>query len=141
MKFILFTALFILPQLAYSSPCDGNHDEKCSLWVFQNKELSSKEKLNYYLKACESGHLPSCTMAGYEIDIKGDKNRAISLYELSCNDDSKHGCYFLGSLYYKLGNGVKAKEALSKVCAMDDRDACFIIGKIESNSALQRVSL
>ncbi len=79
-------------------------------------------------RACDDNAAGACTSVGLDAMKHGDKAAAVRLLTKACDGNDKIGCTGLGALYLH-GNGVRkdvkrAKELLSKACALGDQAAC-----------------
>lgn len=100
-------------------------------------ERDNKTALEYYLKACDTGHLDACTYAGILTAGKGRQyspewKKAAELFKLTCDQNQEMGCFNLGALKYKEGRQKAAIKYFKKACELGHQTACSNLHNLEN---------
>jgi TPR repeat protein len=102
-----------------------------------------------YLTLCDRGHLRSCSFAGncliYEYGFPHDVERAIALYQASCDKGERVGCRELSALaergVYVEADPARAFAMARKACDLDDPLGCAQLGRFYERGTGTKVDL
>lgn len=119
--------------------CEEKNDSACFRIgeKFRILERDNKTALEYYLKACDTGHLDGCTYAGILTAALGKQyspewKKAAELFQMTCDKDQDMGCFNLGALKYKEGRQKAAIKYFKKACDLGHPTACHNLKKLEN---------
>ena len=106
-----------------------------SISLFGNDMFDEK------VKSCESGSLISCVDLGvmyFTADgTEKDLRKSEELFTKACKGRVAKGCFYLGYLYKRGGNGIKkdklkAKLAFGRACNIGSERSCEQFRKLEA---------
>lgn len=110
------------------------------LFLF-NISLYGNDMFNENKKSCEKGSLISCvdlgimyfTSDGVEEDLKKSED----LFIKACRGRVANGCFYLGYLYKRGGNGIKkdkrkAKLAFGRACNIGSEKSCIQFRQLQA---------
>lgn len=119
--------------------CEEKNDSACFRIgeKFRILERDNKTALEYYLKACDTGHLDGCTYAGILTAAKGKQyspewKKAAELFQRTCDQNQEMGCFNLGALKYKEGRQKAAIKYFKKACDLGHQTACSNLKNLEN---------
>jgi len=103
--------------------------------------LLGNDKLKQNSKLCEEGSLISCIDLGvmyFTSDgVVEDLKKSEELFTEACKGRVAKGCFYLGYLYKRGGNGIKkdklkAKLAFGRACNIGSERSCMQFRKLEA---------
>jgi hypothetical protein len=118
--------------------CKADDLDACSELQGLNYDYAGKHAAcEAYMTLCDRGHLRSCSFAGncliYEHGFPHDIERAIALYQASCDRSERVGCRELSALVergvYVEADPARAFALIKKACALDDPLSCAHEGR------------
>ena len=103
--------------------------------------LFANEQLALNTKSCNEGKLMSCMDLGvtyFTADgVKEDLKKSEELFAKACRGRVAKGCFYLGYMYKRGGNGVKkdklkAKLAFGRACNIGSERSCIQFRELEA---------
>ena len=124
---------------AYARACDGGAFDVCNTLGEMYRQTGpieggAEKAEELFVRACEGGSSAGCLNLGLAFAEREDFERAVALYEQSCNAGWAPACHQMGHSY-EVGEGVKAdaRRAIAwygQACDGEFVDGCISAGML-----------